>query len=125
MPAGCNGAAPPLVRCYRNLHRKVWSVKRGNDPVVHRASLVLKDVVFRVWASGRLRVLREKRKNVHAFACGQMLEDEFLERGDEVPLSYNPQRAPLFYRKDTGEFVTGADYLALRQDGTIIGRGVK
>lgn len=35
--------------------------------VGHRATVYLTDVTFRVYDTGRQRVLREKKKNVHAF----------------------------------------------------------
>lgn len=64
------------VRVYRNLHKKCWSVQAKGDKgwrvVLHLRSLVLMDVEFKVSRAGRERVLREKKKNVHAFAVGTL-----------------------------------------------------
>lgn len=103
------------VDVYFNLHKRVWSCrcrKTGrvvrHSPVViapHGAGLIVRE-------AGRLRVLAERRKNVHAFARldhGTTSKDvadwaafcETLKAGFEV--SYNPYRGGTFYRKDTGE----------------------
>lgn len=112
-------------RVYWNLHRKCWSIKTGNDPIRHADSVFLSDCTFRVWQSGRQRVLREKRKTVHAFACGTVAE---AMRAGGIPsgmvaVSYNPYRKPEepghFYRKDTGERVDGATVLVLTADGKV------
>ena len=36
----------------------------------HNTEFFLKDVEFKVSQAGRNRVLKEQRKNVHAFVCG-------------------------------------------------------
>ena len=62
--------------------------------------------------SGRKRVIKEQRKNVHAFARldhgttsldigGWTAFADSLERGIEI--SYNPYAGDSFYRKDTGK----------------------
>ena len=62
------------MRVYRNLHKKCWSVQqkqKGRWKVVaHAESITLLDCVFRVSEAGRQRVLRESRKNVHAYIQG-------------------------------------------------------
>ena len=63
------------VRVYFNLHKKTFSVvaTTGDNKgrVLFYSDLVsLTDCKFRVQPTGRERVLKEKRKNVHAFAYG-------------------------------------------------------
>ena len=63
------------VFVYFNLHRKLFSVKALEGPdkgkvIGHTTYLWLKDVTFKVSEAGRQRVLREKRKNVHAGVVG-------------------------------------------------------
>lgn len=74
------------VRCYRNLHTGLWSVKQG---VVrfHTSEIVLTNAKFIVNETGRQRVLREQRKNVHAYVVGYIYPSvSFI--GEEV--YYNP-----------------------------------
>ena len=60
------------VYVYFNLHKKLWSVKsRKTGRVLYHAEVVLLyDCWFRVGQAGRKRVLKEKRKNVHAGIAG-------------------------------------------------------
>ena len=63
------------VFVYFNLHKRVFSVKalEGKDKgrvIGHRTSLALDSPVFKVSEAGRQRVVREKRKNVHAGVVG-------------------------------------------------------
>lgn len=68
------------VFVYFNLHRKCFSVKALEGPdkgrvVAHRDNVLLHDASFKVSQAGRLRVIREQRKNVHAGVCGTWLND--------------------------------------------------
>lgn len=110
------------ARCYRNLHVDKWSVKVGDHPVFHATSLTLFQCRFKVWKGGRERVLREKSRNVHAFACGTPLgcaETEFIERWEMVRVSYNPYKADHFFVRSTGQRIDEARYLMLLADGSV------
>jgi hypothetical protein len=118
------------MQVYFNLHKKSWSVR---DPrtgrVVNKGQtqclVVLRNVTFKVSEAGRQRVLREKRKNVHAFACGDEVKffpnTEFNDPGSvarllasaNVPVSYNPYKAGHFVRTDTGEAVHACTLLVM------------
>ena len=69
-----NYKKPVLV--YRNLHasnkakRPMYSIKQGGKTVAIRPVVLLFNVKFVVREGGRQRVLREKRKNFHAYAKG-------------------------------------------------------
>ena len=67
------------IRVYRNLHKKCWSVqryipKKGWRLYQHFDELSLKDAKFIIYQAGRLKVQRERRKNVHAFVEGELLD---------------------------------------------------
>lgn len=64
------------VEVYRNLHNGKLSVRDSKTKRVlaHCDEVTLAGVAFKVSQAGRERVLREKRKNVHAFVCGKLLE---------------------------------------------------
>jgi hypothetical protein len=74
------------VRCYWNLHRHCWSVQdaRTRKVIGHAAKVLLRDVTFTVSAAGRERVLREGRKNVHAYACGELDGADWLDSAPNV-----------------------------------------
>ena len=62
------------VRIYRNLHKKCFSVKQNNRVLVHADSVSLEEVKFIVSKAGQKRVRDEKKKNVHAFIEGYVVD---------------------------------------------------
>mgnify|MGYP006272576803 CR=1 FL=1 len=100
------------VFVYFNLHKKVFSVKalegdRKGLVVAHREYVMLEDVTFRVSEAGRQRVLRERKKNVHAGAVGQWRDDVGV-LSDDVAVTYNPYKYSTFVNKDTEQPVINA-----------------
>lgn len=90
------------VFVYFNLHKRCWSVRHNGKVIAHLNKVCLKDVQFKVSKAGRERVLREKRKNVHAGVFGVITsyyEAQFFI--DWHTVTYNP------YKYDT--FVTKTD----------------
>ena len=85
------------VKVYFNLHKKLWSVQDAKSRLViaHLDEVSLRDVEFKVSEAGRQRVLKEQRKNVHAFAVGTL--DETSQEGLKHRVSYNPYRFGHFY----------------------------
>ena len=59
---------------YRNLTRRLWSVRVGGRVVGHVPAIVLADVVLRASEAGRLRCLRTGARDVHAWATGTVAE---------------------------------------------------
>lgn len=64
-----------LVFVYKNLHKDCYSVRDESTRrvVAHQDFVHLTDVAFKVSEAGRQRVLRERRKNVHAGVRGNRL----------------------------------------------------
>ena len=63
----------PNYRVYRNLNDGTWTVQTYRPGVGWRKDgsssvLITKGTTFKVYETGRQRVLIEKRKNVHAYA---------------------------------------------------------
>jgi len=84
------------VYVYFNLHKKVWSVRQDGRIVEHTKHIMLKDARFLVGQAGREKVLKEKRKNVHAGVSGYI-----VERVPNVPdfcttVTYNPYKNKTF-----------------------------
>lgn len=83
------------VQVYFNFHRRCWSVRQRGLVVGHAKSLVLRDVTWRVQPSGRERVRREGKKNVHAYASGWVTHLILLD-GTEQAVRYNPYELETF-----------------------------
>ena len=96
------------VEVYFNLHRRVWSVRHRKTKTVlaHAPSLVLHNCTFHVQQGGRQRVLRERRKNVHAWIRGTLVDrvpdSVIVSRYMPHPTArYNPYKMDQFCYGDT------------------------
>ena len=101
------------VFVYYNLHKHKWSVKdvKTGRVIGHHYEVSLYNAKFKVSEAGRARVLKEKRKNVHAGVEGYLTTDVLARKMDGTILwesqserhavTYNP------YKYDT--FVTVTD----------------
>ena len=58
------------VYVYRNLHKGCWSVRQNGLVKAHSLEMEVFDCNMKISQAGWLRVIREKRKNVHAFVHG-------------------------------------------------------
>ena len=105
---------------YFNLHMGGYSLRSEETRLVVNKGVLtkkvcLKNVKFKISQKGRSRVLREKSKNVHAGAVGELQKEETIE--GLIPIGYDPYRNPdreaSFYRKDTGEDVVEAKLLIM------------
>ena len=94
-----------VVNIYWNVHCHCWSVRQGGRVVGHVESLSLRDVTWRVQASGRERVRREGKKNVHAYASGRVVDLVVLD-GSEMPVRYNPKELETFMAGNTPLFTS-------------------
>ena len=94
-----------VVNIYWNVHCHCWSVRQGGRVVGHVKSLSLRDVTWRVQASGRERVRREGKKNVHAYASGRVV-DLVVFDGSEMPVRYNPKKLETFMAGNTPLFTS-------------------
>ena len=122
------------VRVYRNLTTGNWSIQtktpKGWRVRGHATSVELLDADCHVSKAGRARVLREKRKNVHAYIEGiiDLRNMSGFPYGDADRISYNPYRAGTFTTSD-GEPVTGARCVRLNPNASVyaidINRGLQ
>ena len=102
------------VSVYYNLHKKCLSMRVKGVVIDHPHAIILKNVKFRVQPAGRAKVLKEKRKNVHAFVCGQLVETygpttPWHSRkkifSPDFQVVYNPYKHKTFIKKDSGESI--------------------
>jgi len=100
------------VRCYKNLHKNKISVQvkvSGSWKVVYHAESVdLINVTFKVSKTGREKVLREKRKNVHAFVCGELISLDKSKKIQGEKVLYNPYKTETFVLADSNSPIESA-----------------
>ena len=103
------------VMVYYNLHKHTFSVQKSGLVLLHVDYIKLKDVEFRVRSGGREKVNLEKRKNVHAFVIGNVVDfcefpcDTLPEETDGKVITYNPYVNKSFVVKETGEPIFNAE----------------
>jgi hypothetical protein len=114
-------------RAYWNLHKKCWSIQHrsaaGWRLYRHANVLIADQVEFVVNEGGRQRVIKEQRKNVHAFA---LFSTFTLANGEgwntdpmDTPVRYNPYQASTFVDADNVP-VYGAYAAFLTLDGKVL-----
>ena len=113
------------VFVYFNLHKKCFSIKalegdRKGRVVAHSDTVVLEGCKLLVSEAGRQRVLREKRKNVHAGVTGVWINGDRVESHYEFlsmvgrQVTYNPYKYSSFIIKATEQSVDKADVVAMK-----------
>lgn len=95
------------VKVYRNLTKNCYSIADAKTGLVlaYADYVTLTDTNYKVSESGRQRVLRQKKKYVHAFIVGSFQGGKYAYPGDTLKnkVSYNPYKKDHFYNKDTGK----------------------
>lgn len=100
------------VDVYFNLHKKTLSVRHKGIVVHHSDYVKILNPKFVVSEAGRQRVLREKRKNVHAFVRGELaslVNDPKDSTEDFQAITYNPYKYTTFVKKNNEASVKTAD----------------
>jgi hypothetical protein len=98
------------VKVYFNLHKKCFSIQHKGIVIGHSDFVALKNVEFKVSQAGRERVLRESKKNVHAYVIGELLEVG-VDSGVEV--TYNPYKYNSFVTKIGESVVMESEFAVL------------
>jgi hypothetical protein len=86
------------VEVYRNLHKNCFSIRKNGRVVDYRAddeTLTLVDVKFAVQPAGHAKVIRERKKNVHAFIRGTVSFRSPVAYQELA--SYNPYKGDTFF----------------------------
>ena len=94
------------VEVYFNLHKHVFSLRCAKTKLVLAHCndwFVLQDVKFKVSEAGRQRVLREKKKNVHAYVQGT-IGNLHVEASSSHTVTYNPYRFESFVASPRNTF---------------------
>lgn len=106
------------VFVYYNLHKKTFSIKslegdKKGRVIEYSNQLILSNVAFKVSEAGRLRVLKEKRKNVHAGIIGEWNPEQEIEVNYGRGITYDPYKYSTFVFEDTKEPVYGMNKVLL------------
>jgi hypothetical protein len=100
------------VECFFNLTRKRFSLRQRGKVITHCDEVVILYPTFVVQEAGRQRVIREKRKYVHAFVRGLWIISGTREMEQVNQLTagatwrrarYNPYQTATFVDAETGE----------------------
>ena len=118
------------VRCYFNLHKKVWSIvamegEQKGRVIQHATTVLLCEATPKVSQKGRERVLREGRKNVHAYVEGLLSyagNTELAVPAISTEITYNPYKYTTFVRVGDTKQWKGSSW-ALLQDKQVFVTG--
>jgi hypothetical protein len=115
------------VEVYRNLKhgkhaRPLYSIRYNGKVIARRHRVLLANATFHVSEAGRQRVLREKRKHVHAWVRGWLVGakgcfgiDANDLNGLPMRVTYDPYKGPHFTAE--GHHVIGARAVLLNERG--------
>lgn len=112
------------VFVYYNLHKHTWSIKALEGPhkglvIGHSDTVLLQDAAPKVSEAGRQRVLRDKRRNVHAGIVGTLVHREgegyFPGLAGGAEITYNPYKYAGFVYTENERPYTGSDYALLAE----------
>jgi hypothetical protein len=109
------------VEVYRNLTKNCYSVRHKGKVIAHEDKVVLTSVECRVQPAGRAKVLKEKRKNVHAYVKGKVVSQDLLTLGERKRLRYNPYEADHFFEADSKRKVHYSSVIWLDNTGMFLG----
>jgi len=112
------------VEVYKNLNHDCFSVRQGGIVRFHTKIVCLKNVTYKVSEAGRQRVLKEKRKNVHAFVVGKICHSDEVSK-ETLPftaawVSYNPYKNDSFYVVGDGQKIKKSQYADLYNNEPIL-----
>lgn len=85
---------------YYNIRRKCLSVRQRGKVIAHVESIILRDATFHVSEAGRQKVLRQKRKNVHAVIRGEFVSNQPVTELLGTKVRYNPYQTETFVKED-------------------------
>lgn len=101
---------------YRNLHKDCLSVRQNGIVVCHATNVVLNQARFVVGKKGQQRVRDEKKKNVHAYVTGYVVDAR--ETMGLLPFEwdecyYNPYTTDEWTEKETSRHIESAEFVDL------------
>ena len=101
------------IEIYFNLHKKTWSVRQGGKVVQHTNFICVRDPQYVVRKTGKEKVRREKRKNVHAFVRGYVENRLPTFPKKNMFVTYNPYKNDSFVERNTNDSICSSPFAAL------------
>ena len=101
---------------YRNLNNKCFSIKQKGLVVAHADNFIIHSVKTKISQKGRERVLKEKRKTVHAVLVSnnfEKVDKDSIDISKLDELYYEPYTLDSFINKRTGERLESIDSVYL------------
>lgn len=89
------------VDVYRNTRGDNFSIRKKGKVVQHENVVLIENPKFMVSQAGRNRVLKERRKNVHAVVRGSYVGSHLLNEDEMREAYYNPYTTEGFIDKET------------------------
>ena len=111
------------VRVFRNLKHDCYSVLQNGKLKLVAKQVRLANVEFRIRESGRQRMIREQKRNVHAFAVGYLLDHAHPSEGRNLDsldgrlAFYNPLQHDSFVDRETETPVREASVVHMDESG--------
>tara|TARA_R110002051_G_scaffold579_3_gene2565 strand:+ start:524 stop:898 length:375 start_codon:yes stop_codon:yes gene_type:complete len=101
------------IEIYFNLHKKTWSVRQGGKVVQHTNFICVREPQYVVRKTGKEKVRREKRKNVHAFVRGYVENRLPTFPKKNMFVTYNPYKNDSFVERNTNDSICSSPFAAL------------
>jgi|TARA_R110000744_G_scaffold8131_1_gene27410 hypothetical protein len=101
------------IEVYFNLHKKTWSVRQSGKVVQHTDFICVRDPQYVVRQTGKEKVRREKRKNVHAFVRGYVENRLPVFPKKNTFVTYNPYKNDSFVERNTNDSICSSPFAAL------------
>lgn len=86
----------------------------------HVNNAVLSCVTFHVSENGRQRVIKEKCKNVHAWAQATLLGEVYADLVTPISVNYNPHTDSGFVERHTQKPLQACQYLVVRNNQVFV-----
>lgn len=113
------------VRVFKNWKLGCYNIMQSGKLLASAKQVRLSGVEFLVRPSGRKRMLESGRRNVHAYAVGQLVDyvhpedPRTLEKIDGRGIFYNPYQFPSFVDDKTQAPVTDARLAQFEESGVV------
>lgn len=110
-------------RIYRNLNNGTMSLQlkvNGWYVAGHVTDAIVQSVKFHISEASRLRVIRDGRKNVHAWGEGLLIAQFKPEIDAPIDLSYNPYEDTTFCERGTKRPIERCQYLVVRDNAVFV-----
>lgn len=107
---------------YRNLRTGTFSLRVRGKVIGHPVSILCSDCTLVVSENGRKKVIRDKRKNVHAYISAEHYIDitQPIDVSSYQEVYYNPYTTKTFVMKTSSEPIVNSPIVLLHENRVYI-----